>query len=180
MGLDVGRLGAEQRLGALNGERLHLIDELAAPIVASAGIALCVLVGEDGALRLEDRLAHHVLGGNQLEVVLLPLGLSTDRRVNRRVGAGQRGERGGTGIGHPIRSAQRATLAAHPELTLDRRDLVHRALTSAIFSSTPPWSAPVTIMGSRGPSSGRALAPRAGLRFPPPPSARPRAPPVGL
>src|SRR5438128_4669595 len=102
MGLDIGRLGAEQRLGALDCERFYLIDELAAPIVASTRIALGVLVGEDGALRLEDRLAHHVLGGDQLEVVLLPLGLSTDRRVNRRVDAGQRGERGGTRIGHSM------------------------------------------------------------------------------
>src|SRR5438552_8736686 len=100
MGLDVGRLGAEQRLGALDGERLHLIYELAAPIVAPAAIALGVLVGENGALRLEDRLAHQVLGSYQLVVALLSLGLSTDGRVNLWVGAGQGGERGGTRIGH--------------------------------------------------------------------------------
>ena len=47
--LHVGVLGAEQRLDALAGEVLDLVDDLVAAVVALAGIALGVLVGEDRA-----------------------------------------------------------------------------------------------------------------------------------
>jgi hypothetical protein len=85
-GWTFARSAPEERPRALDGERLDLVDELAAAVVALPGIALGVLVGENGALRLEDRLAHDVLGGDQLEVVLLALDLATDRREDRRVG----------------------------------------------------------------------------------------------
>ena len=42
--LDVGEFGAEQLLGALDGERFGLIDELAAAIVPMAWIAFRILV----------------------------------------------------------------------------------------------------------------------------------------
>ena len=50
--LHVGVLGVEQRLGALDGDRLDLVDDLVAAVVPLAGVALRVLVGEhraDGA-----------------------------------------------------------------------------------------------------------------------------------
>ena len=47
--LHVGVLGAEQRLGPLAGELLDLVDDLVAAVVALAGVALAVLVGEDRA-----------------------------------------------------------------------------------------------------------------------------------
>ena len=43
--LDVGVLAAEQRLRALDRERLDHVDVLAAAVVALAGVALGVLVG---------------------------------------------------------------------------------------------------------------------------------------
>ena len=79
MRLHVGVLGAEQRLGAIDGELLDDVDELAAAVVAPARIALGVLVGQDRALRLEDGAADDVLGGDQLEIGLLAVGFGADR-----------------------------------------------------------------------------------------------------
>src|SRR5581483_11457305 len=56
-------------------------------VVALAGVALRVLVGQARSLRLEDGLAHDVLGRDQLEVVLLALGLAPDGGEDRRIGA---------------------------------------------------------------------------------------------
>jgi len=47
MRLDVGVLGAEKFLRALNGERLDDVDELAAAVIALTRIAFRVLVGEE-------------------------------------------------------------------------------------------------------------------------------------
>ena len=55
------------------------VDELAAAVVALAGIALGVLVGEDGPDRLQDRLGDEVLRGDHLELRALPLRLVADR-----------------------------------------------------------------------------------------------------
>ena len=71
--LHVGVFGAEERLGALDGQRLDHVDVLAAAVVALARIAFGVLVGEHRAGRFEHRRADEVLGGDQLEAGLLPL-----------------------------------------------------------------------------------------------------------
>ena len=55
--LHVGVVGAEERLGTIAGEVLDLVDDLAAAVVALAGKALGVLVGEPGAERLQHRRA---------------------------------------------------------------------------------------------------------------------------
>ena len=69
--LHVGESAVEQALGALDGERLGDVDELAAAIVAPARIALGVLVGHHRALRLEHGARDDVLRGDQLDLVLL-------------------------------------------------------------------------------------------------------------
>ena len=51
--LHVRVLGAEELLGAVAREVLHHVGELAAAVVALAGIALGVLVGEDRPGRFE-------------------------------------------------------------------------------------------------------------------------------
>jgi len=76
--LDVGVLGAEQLLGSPDGEPFSLVHELAAAVVASTRITLVVLVGQDRSHRFQDRLAHEVLGGDQLEPRGLPLDLVGD------------------------------------------------------------------------------------------------------
>ena len=88
--LDVGVLGAEQRLRAVDRELLDDVDVLAAAVVALAGIALGVLVREHAALALEDRLRHEVLGRDHLERALLALELVTDRLGDLGVDVGER------------------------------------------------------------------------------------------
>src|SRR5438093_8621892 len=139
MGLHVGRLGPEQRLGAVDREGLHLVDELAAAVIPLARISLGVLVGEHRALRLEHRLAHHVLGGDQLEVVLLPLGLPANGGVHRGIGPGQ----GGTRIAH----ATAASPVVPRSITSSPRSW--KWATSTALSSAPPWSAPAMMLGMR-------------------------------
>ena len=53
--LDVGVLGAEELLGAVDGEPLDLVHDLAAAVVALAGQPLGVLVGHDVGHRLQRR-----------------------------------------------------------------------------------------------------------------------------
>ena len=71
VGLDVGVLGAEQLLGAVDRQLLGDVDVLAAPVVALPRISLGVLVGQNRPLALEHRHRHEVLGGNHLECALL-------------------------------------------------------------------------------------------------------------
>ena len=47
MRLHVGVLGSEQRLGATDCQRFHDVDKLAPTVIATSGIPLGVLVGED-------------------------------------------------------------------------------------------------------------------------------------
>ncbi len=69
--LHVGEAAAEQLLRALDGEVLGDVDELAAAVVALAGIAFGVLVGQHRALRLQHGAGDDVLGGDQLDLVAL-------------------------------------------------------------------------------------------------------------
>ena len=89
--LHVGVVGAEERLGARDGQRLGDVHELAAAVVALAGIALGVLVREHRAGGLENRAAHEVLRRDQLEALVLPLLLVANRlRDSGSVSASER------------------------------------------------------------------------------------------
>jgi len=72
MGLHIGMGRAEQPTGPADGELLDPIDRLAAAIVAAAGIALGIFVGEDRALRGPHLRADDVLRRDQLDMILLP------------------------------------------------------------------------------------------------------------
>ena len=106
--LDVGEAAAEQLLGALDGERLGDVDELAAAVIAPARIALGVFVGQHRALRLEHGAGDDVFRGDELDLVALALELVVDRAGDLRIGLRQGGgeERvfrvggGGGGLGH--------------------------------------------------------------------------------
>ncbi|MDT4775841.1 hypothetical protein FQZ97_79810 [compost metagenome] len=78
--LDVGVVGAEQLLGAVDGQLLDLVDELATTVVALARIAFGVLVGQAAALGLHHPLAGVVLRGDQFDMVFLPCILGVHRR----------------------------------------------------------------------------------------------------
>src|SRR5690606_34658591 len=71
---DVGVVGAEQLLGAVDGQLLDDVDVLATTVVALARIAFGVLVGQYRTLGFHHRRAGVVLRGDQLDVVFLALG----------------------------------------------------------------------------------------------------------
>ena len=88
--LDVDVVAAEQLLRAVDRELLDDVDVLAAAVVALAGIALGVLVREDAALALEDRLGHEVLRGDHLQRAPLAIELEVDGLGDLRVDLGER------------------------------------------------------------------------------------------
>ena len=78
--LDVDVLGArEEGERTLLGEPLGDVDELAAAVVALAGQALGVLVGQPRALRFHHGRGHVVLAGDQLDLVVLAAALADHR-----------------------------------------------------------------------------------------------------
>ena len=91
MGLHVDVLGSEDLLRPLDRQRLGLVHELAPAVVPFPGVSLGVLVRQHGPGGLEDRLAHEVLGGDQLELVRLPLRLPANDVVDLGVGLFQEG-----------------------------------------------------------------------------------------
>jgi hypothetical protein len=92
------RSRAEQLLGALDGDRLDLVDEFAAAVVALARIALGVLVGQDRALGLKHGLGDDVLRSDEFDLVLLTTQLQTDPIEDVAVRRGEvRAEEGGQG-----------------------------------------------------------------------------------
>ncbi len=58
-------------LGAIAGNVFNDVGELAAAVVALAGIAFGVLVGEDGSGGLQHGAADEVFGGDHLEAFVL-------------------------------------------------------------------------------------------------------------
>ena len=85
MGLDIGILCAEQLAGALNGDVLHLVHIDAAAVVALAGQAFGILVGQDAAHGCHDSRGNDVLAGNQLDVLALTGQLAVHCRCQFRI-----------------------------------------------------------------------------------------------
>ena len=85
VGLHVGVLGAEELLGAVAGQVLDHVDELAAAVVAPARIALGVFIGQHAADGLHDGGAGVVFAGDHLQAVVLALDLAGDGGPNFRV-----------------------------------------------------------------------------------------------
>ena len=71
--LHVGVVGAEELLGALDGESFRDVDELATAVITLARITFGVLVGEHRALRFQHARADVVFRGDQLDVIFLAL-----------------------------------------------------------------------------------------------------------
>ena len=90
VGLDVDVVAPEHLLGAVDRQLLGDVHELAAAVVALAGEALGVLVGEVRALAVEDRLGDEVLGGDHLQRPLLALELVLEDIGDRRIDLGER------------------------------------------------------------------------------------------
>ena len=85
VGLDVGMLSAEQLAGALTGDLFGLVDAVAAAVVALAGVALGILVGEHRARCGQYRLADKVLRRDQLDIAPLAVILGPDGRAHLRI-----------------------------------------------------------------------------------------------
>ena len=77
--LHVRVLGPEERLRPVDRELLDLVDDLAAAVVALAGVPLGVLVRRHRPDRLEHRGPGEVLRGDQLDLVALPLELGAEQ-----------------------------------------------------------------------------------------------------
>ena len=78
--LHIGEFAVEEPADALDRQSLDDIDELAAAVIAPAGIALGIFVGQNRALRLEHRLRDDILGGDELDFVPLAAEFLVDRR----------------------------------------------------------------------------------------------------
>ena len=85
MRLDVRELAAEQFLCALDRERFDGVRGRASLVITAARIAFRIFVREDGALRLEHRLADDILRGDQLDLRLLAAKLVVDRILDRGI-----------------------------------------------------------------------------------------------
>ena len=92
VGLHVDVLAAEDLLGAIAGQVLDDVGVLAAAVVAAAGVALGILVGKDGAGRLEHCFGDEVFAGNHLQPLVLAEGFVVKGGGNVGVGLGE-GER---------------------------------------------------------------------------------------
>jgi hypothetical protein len=103
VGLDVGVVGLKQRLGPIEAELLDAVDDLLALVVALAGVALGVAVGQHGAGRGQDRRRHVVLRRDQADAVAL----------QRLLGGEQVAELGIGGVDGVGLAGHRASLPAH-------------------------------------------------------------------
>ena len=83
--LHVRVLGAEERLRPVAREVLDHVDDLAAAVVALAGVALGVLVRRRRPDGLEHGRPGEVLGCDQLDLSALPLELASERVGDLRV-----------------------------------------------------------------------------------------------
>ena len=95
MRLHVGKLRAEDLLGAIARQVLHHVGVLASAVVAPSRIALGILVGEDRAGGLEHRFGDEVFAGNHLQALVLAEGFVIN-------GGGYFGVGLGKGKGHAI------------------------------------------------------------------------------
>ena len=91
MRLHIGPGAAEQLLGPLDGQGLDLVDEFAAAVIALAGIAFGVFVGQHRTLRFEHGAGNDVFRGDQLDLPLLARELATDHAGDGAVTMGQIG-----------------------------------------------------------------------------------------
>ena len=85
MGLHVSVVAIEQGLDPLDGQPLGHIDVFAAAVIALAGVAFGVLVGEHRALGFHHQRAGIVFRGDQLDMVFLAMLFVVNRFIQLRV-----------------------------------------------------------------------------------------------
>ena len=92
MRLDVDVLGAEQCLGAFDGQALDLIDDLLAFVIARAGVAFGVLVSDERGAGFAHRAGDVVLRGDQAHLDALARFFFAEQRGELRIGGVEQGE----------------------------------------------------------------------------------------
>lgn len=90
MRLHVGKSCTKQGFSPFNGQSFHLVHFHTATVVAAAGVAFGVFVGQHTALRLQNSLGGHVFAGDQLNPILLAGQLCGNGGRNVRIRLGQR------------------------------------------------------------------------------------------
>ena len=90
MRLDVGVIGAEELLRAVDRQLLDPVHDLAAAVVALSGKSFRVLVRERRAHRFEDGRRHEVLARDQLDPFVLAGDLLLDQAGDLRIAVAQR------------------------------------------------------------------------------------------
>ena len=83
--LDVGVVGPEDFLGPIAGEVFDHVDEFAPAIVAAAGVAFGVFIGQHAAHALHDGGAGVVFAGDHFQAVALALDFAGDGCPDVRV-----------------------------------------------------------------------------------------------
>ena len=90
MRLYVDVLGVEELFGAIAGEIFDFVGVFAAAVIALAGIAFGVFVGEYAAGSFEDGFGDEVLAGDQLDLAVLPLRFLKNEVIDGGIGFGER------------------------------------------------------------------------------------------
>ncbi len=85
VGLHVGIFSTEELAEALDGEAFCLVDHLAAAVVAVAGIAFGIFVGEARAHCFHHLVGNEVFGGDEFNAFLLALVFALDDVENLAV-----------------------------------------------------------------------------------------------
>ena len=163
--LQVGVLGAEQLLGALDAEGLGLVDDLAAAVVALAGVALGVLVRQRRPQRGEHGRRGEVLAGDQLQTVVEAVALGEQDAGDLRVDGLERGEVGSPGRrcgghgGQPRASAGRIRRA----VSCQPGTISGQTVRSVSRSNAPARSRPGHRAGQVEDRAGRRVGQGAGV-----------------
>ena len=149
MRLHVRVLGAEQLLRAVDRELLDLVHDLAAAVVALAGIALGVLVRRHRADGLEHARPGEVLGRDQLDLAALALELPAEQPGDVRVDLLQ--ARGAEPVERFLGDGHcRSSLARDASMLEHRRDDPERLVRGDGSSRRTRASAPVTSITVEG------------------------------
>ena len=98
VGLDVGVLGAEQRLGPFDGERLDVVDDADALVVPAARIPFGVLGIQVGGERLQDGRRSIVLAGDEIERLVVADVVALEQRRDLGIIGLQARPRGAVGL----------------------------------------------------------------------------------
>jgi hypothetical protein len=86
VGLDIDVVCTEELFRPLNRQILCNIHKLAAAVITSTRIALCIFIGKLTTHGFQYSTAHEVLRCNQLELLVLPISLVLNNLQNLWIG----------------------------------------------------------------------------------------------